>query len=78
MRFVSVACYTYNKIGWQNRVKYVSHPTEPANYTDSYTTVLAEEFPNSERRLAAAVGIAGFIICLLGYFDLEDMEIIIY
>jgi hypothetical protein len=27
MRFVPVACYTYNKIGLQNRVKYVSHPT---------------------------------------------------
>jgi hypothetical protein len=45
---------------------------------DSYITVLAEEFPNSERRVAAAVGIVGFIICLLGYFVLEDMEIIIY
>jgi hypothetical protein len=55
-----------------------SNPTEPANYTVSYTTVLAEEFPNSERRVAAAVGIVGFIICLLGYFVLEDMEIIIY
>jgi hypothetical protein len=52
--------------------------TEPANYMDSYTTVLAEEFPNSERRVAAAVGIVGFIISLLGYFVLEDMEIIIY
>jgi hypothetical protein len=55
-----------------------SDSTEPADYTGSYTTVLAEEFPNSERRVAAAVGIVGFIICLLGYFDLEDMEIIIY
>jgi hypothetical protein len=27
------------KEGWQNRVKSVSHPTEPANYTGSYTTV---------------------------------------
>ena len=54
------------------------NPTEPANYTGSYTTVMAEEFPNPERRVAAAVGIVGFIICLLGYFVLEDMEIIIY
>jgi hypothetical protein len=54
------------------------NPTETANYRVSYTTVLAEEFPNSERRVAAAVGIVGFIICLLGYFVLEDMEIIIY
>ena len=23
--------------GWQNRVKFGSHPTEPANYTGSYT-----------------------------------------
>jgi hypothetical protein len=37
--------------------------------------VLAEKFPNPERRVAAVVGI---IICLLGYFDLEDMEIITY
>jgi hypothetical protein len=28
----------YNKIGWQNRVKSVSHPTEPANYRGSNTT----------------------------------------
>jgi hypothetical protein len=42
MRFVSVACYTYNQIGWQNRVKSVSHPTEPANYRGSYTTVFKE------------------------------------
>jgi hypothetical protein len=54
------------------------HSTEPANYTDSCTTVLAEEFPNSERRVAAAAIIVGFIICLFGYFVLEDMEIIIY
>jgi len=60
------------------RTDIVLGSTEPANNTDSYTTVLAEEFPNSERRVAATVGIVGFIICLLGYFVLEDMEIIIY
>ena len=54
------------------------NPTEPANYMVSYTTVLAEGFPKSERRVAAAVGIVGFIICLLGYFVLEYMEIITY
>jgi hypothetical protein len=36
-------------------------------------TLLAEKFPNPETRVVAAVGI---IICLPGYFDLEDMEII--
>jgi hypothetical protein len=56
----------------------LSQIPQTANYTDSYTTVLAEEFPNPEWRVAAAVGIVGFIICLLGYFVLEDMEIIIY
>jgi hypothetical protein len=54
------------------------NPTEPANYTVSYTTVLAEEFPNPERRVPAARGIVGFIICLLGYLVQEEMEIIIY
>ena len=54
------------------------NPTEPANYTGSYTTVMAEEFPNPERRVAVAAIIVGFIICLFGYFVLEDMEIIIY
>jgi hypothetical protein len=43
-----------------------------------FTTVLAEEFPNPERRVPAAGGIVGFIICLLGYLVQEEMEIIIY
>jgi hypothetical protein len=40
--------------------------------------VQAEEFPNPEWSVAAAVDIAGFMLCLLGYLVLEDMEIITY
>ncbi|MFL6476557.1 MAG: hypothetical protein ACJ70Z_04785 [Nitrososphaera sp.] len=40
-------------------------------------TVLAEEFPNSIIRAAAAFGIVDVCTFLLGYFDLDDMKIII-
>jgi hypothetical protein len=29
--------YTYNQIGWQNRVKYVSHPTEPSSILELFS-----------------------------------------
>ncbi|MFL6309778.1 MAG: hypothetical protein ACJ70T_07250 [Nitrososphaera sp.] len=40
-------------------------------------TVLAEEFPDSIIRAAAAFGIVDVCTFLLGYFDLNDMKIII-
>ena len=61
------------KFGWKYRVNSVSHPTEPANYTGSYTAV-SKEILDIEITMHQSAGIITTMMELLLKLTLSEGE----